>query len=134
MATSTHPTCVLCGQPARFQHTPGVWACEKHASASEDTYMEILDTRTGDYRKTGEGAIMRSPVETWAAFQEAKTLHAPGGGFVLDLYVDENLAGTVELDSRGFQRLTGHPPESPQRYEEYDAAFWQTRESERKDS
>lgn len=87
--------------------------------------MEILDTRTGQYRKTGEGAIMRSPVETWAAFQTAKkALHVPGGGLVLDLYVDDELKDTITLNSYGFKRLTGSLPKSPQEYEKYDTVWW----------
>jgi len=90
----------------------------------KDTYLEIIDVRTGDAHKTGIGAVFNTTKETRHNFDAARSLHTPGGGFLLDLYVNDDLVDTIELTAAGVEAVSGEKPVSPEYYVDYDEKFW----------
>ena len=92
-----------------------------------DTYLEIIDIRTGVARKTGIAAAFDTLKETLRNFGAARALRVPGGGFLLDLYIDGYLFATIELDAAGVAAVSGETPESPEYYVAWDAAYWASR-------
>lgn len=78
-------------------------------------------------RKTNVGAIMDTPMETWLAFLSAKRLDVglEGGEFLLDYYNRKgDLADTIALSRRSFERITGQKALTDAEYREIDRAFW----------
>lgn len=94
-----------------------------------DTFLEIIDARTGDAKHTGIGAMFDSEETTRQAFESARPLHTAGGGFLLDLHIDGDLIDTIELTAAGVQLVSGVTPESPEYYVEYDKKEWQQAEA-----
>jgi hypothetical protein len=91
-----------------------------------DAYLEIIDVRTGDARETGIGAVFETETEARQAFESARSLHADGGGFLLDLHTgDGDLVDTIELTAEGVERVSGTKAESPEYYVEYDKMQWE---------
>lgn len=91
-----------------------------------DTYLEIIDARTGDARKTGIGAAFQTTEEARRNFDAARQLHTPNGGFLLDLYINGNLVDTIELTAEGVKAVSGEAPKSPKHYVEFDMSFWKS--------
>lgn len=90
---------------------------------------EILDTATGLYCLTGEGATFTGRAECERRLFDLKRLCFWADGkesrFVVD-WKDEggNILDTFGLDEAGFEELTGHAPKTPDEYAAYDRAFW----------
>lgn len=91
---------------------------------ADETYLEIVDARTDDIRRTGIGAVFDTEEEARQAFEAARALEVVGGGFLLDLYVNGDLVDTIELDAAGVQAISGEKPRSPEYYTEYDRQYW----------
>jgi len=88
------------------------------------TYLEIIDTRSGDARHTGIGAMFESLQATLEAFRNARQLENEAGGFLLDLYINNDLEDTIKLDERGVELVSGIVPLSPEYYVEFDEKYW----------
>ncbi len=89
-----------------------------------ESYLEIIDTRTGDAKVTGIGAVFETNELTREAFESARPLHREGGGFMLDLYIDGDLIDSIELDADGVALVSGVEPKSAECYAKYDKAEW----------
>jgi hypothetical protein len=78
-------------------------------------------------RKTGVGAIMDTPEQTWSAFRSARRLEVPmeDAAFLLDYYNRKgDLSDTIAISREAYTRITGEPVLSEQEYREIDRAFW----------
>ena len=89
-----------------------------------DTYLEIIDTRSGNACHTGIGSMFVSVDATRDAFESARQLHQDDGQFLLDLYIDGDLVDTINLDANGVELVSGVEPESVEHYIEFDQANW----------
>ncbi len=98
-----------------------------------ETYLEIIDARSGNACVTGLGAMFKSIKATREAFDNARQLEKANGPFLLDLYVKGDLVDTIRIDADGVEAISGTTPESPEYYVEYDKKFWEAmREPEAK--
>lgn len=91
----------------------------------ENTYLEIIDTRTGDAKHTGIGAMFQTEQLTRDAFESARPFHVEKGDFLLDLHINGDLIDTIELTAEGVTQVSGVVPGSPEYYAEYDLQQWQ---------
>lgn len=89
-----------------------------------NTYLEVIDTRSGDACHTGIGAMFTSLSATKEAFENARQLHAEGAPFLLDFYIRGDLVDTINLTPEGVELVSGVAPESPEYYIEYDKKYW----------
>lgn len=89
-----------------------------------NTYLEVIDTRSGDARHTDIGAIFESVPATKEAFENARRLHTEGAPFLLDLYIDGDLVDTINLTAEGVELVSGKVPESAEHYIQYDQDYW----------
>lgn len=88
--------------------------------------MIFIDT-DGQARKTGIGAIMDTPLETWLAFLSAKSLEvsAERAQFIIDYYNRAGeLSDSIRIDAAGFRQITGEDPKSDAEYRQIDRDFW----------
>lgn len=88
-------------------------------------YLEIIDTRSGDARKTGIISIFKDEIETRKAFISAGTMHTANGPFCLDMYINGNLEETIHLTEDSVEAITGVKVESVDVYIKYDEDFWE---------
>lgn len=91
-------------------------------------YVQILDIRGGDCRKTGDGAAGKTWRETQALFNYARQFSVPDkrASFLVDLHDPKgDLVDTVMVDARGYKALT-NKPRVPTRAEtrRYDTEHW----------
>lgn len=94
-------------------------------------YLEIIDAR-GVGRKTGLGAAWPTEALTRAAFESARSIAVPDGGFLLDFHDDAgNLVDTIELNAAGVESIVGEQPKSVEAYDEIDRAFWRELRAQR---
>jgi hypothetical protein len=96
-----------------------------------NTYLEVIDTRSGDARHTGIGAMFTSLSATKEAFENARQLHTEGAPFLLDLYIRGDLVDTIHLTPEGVELVSGIEPESPETYVEYDQKYWASVQQQR---
>src|SRR5262245_32794010 len=87
---------------------------------------EIIDTASGNCRKTGQGAVFVGATECQRELAKLRRLEAGDGArFVVDWWDDAgNLVESFSLDEAGFEALIGFPPKTPEEYVAYDEAFW----------
>lgn len=77
-------------------------------------------------RKTGCGAIMDTPEQTWAAFRSVRRHEVPieEADFLLDYYNRRgDLSDTIAISGRTFTKITGHRVLSEAEYRAIDKAF-----------
>jgi len=91
----------------------------------KDTYLAVIDTRSGNPCHTGIGAIFDSKKETRKNFENARQVAKPDGAFLLDLIVDGDLVDTIHLDAAGVEAITGCIAEAPEHYVEFDRLYWE---------
>lgn len=92
--------------------------------------LELIDVRTSEARKTGQGAIFATDQATLAAFESARAIAVPNdqGQFLIDYYdAAGDLVDSILIDAAGFQAILGVAPRSPDYYTIYDQAFWESR-------
>lgn len=91
-----------------------------------DTYLEIIDIRTEDCRKTGMGAVFKTKAETEQSFNAARSLEVDkdNAQFLLDFHSSGNLIDTILLDDEGFRAITGEKPKSAEEYTRFDMQYW----------
>lgn len=85
---------------------------------------EILDTATGQFRKTNEGAIFVGSEECKKALADLRLLSKGRARFIVDWKGDDGILDTFDIDEEGFEALVGHPPKTPDEYVEIDNAHW----------
>lgn len=87
--------------------------------------MIFIDS-DGHARKTGVGAIMDTPADTWRAFLTAKRFDVGADAdFLLDYYNRKgDLADTIGLRRRDFERITGEKARTDAEYREIDRKYW----------
>lgn len=95
------------------------------------TYMEIVDIRTGDARHTGIGfcAARESTEITRQQFEIAREFDTgkEDAEFLLDMYIAGDLSDTIGLDAGGVEIISGQRPESPEYYVDYDKKYCKKR-------
>ncbi len=77
--------------------------------------------------KTGIGAVFETNAETYAAFLSAKRLNVglKSATYLLDYYNRKgDLSGTIGLDTKGYERISGEKAKTEAEYKAIDDAFW----------
>lgn len=77
--------------------------------------------------KTGVGAIMDTPLLTWADFNARRAMAVPfeDAEFILDYYNrNGDLAASIPLSAEGYKAITGQPVLSEDEYRQIDHDFW----------
>lgn len=87
---------------------------------------EIIDLATGDARKTGKGAVFVGEAECDFRIRNLRENDAgKDARFLVDIHDERgDILETLGLDEAGFEALTGEAPLSPEKYAEYDNAYW----------
>lgn len=89
--------------------------------------MIFIDS-DGQARKTGVGAVMDTPEETWRDFRSRKHLDVgfENADFILDYYNrDGDLSDSIGIKRQDFERITGEKALSESEYREIDRAYWE---------
>lgn len=94
-----------------------------------DSHMEMIFIDSdGHARKTGVGAIMDTPEETWRDFRSRKCLDVgcKDADFILDYYNrNGNLSDSIGIKRQDFEQITGEKALSEAEYREIDREYWE---------
>lgn len=92
-----------------------------------ETLIQVIDTATGDARKTGKGAVFTNRARFEQAVANLKRMNTDGARFLFDVYApgdDHSIVETYQIDAHGFRAILGEKPLAPEEYVKIDEAYW----------
>lgn len=92
-----------------------------------ETLIAVIDTATGDARKTGKGAVFTNRARFARAVADLKRMDTEGARFLFDVYAEgdeHSLLESYRITEQGFELILGEKPLPPEEYVEIDKAYW----------